>query len=54
MTFGTGYEFPLSRIASFTANLDWLFQALDDQSGGADTSSLILLTIGITFPKIAS
>ncbi len=52
LTFGGGYEFPISRIASITTNIDWFFQALDNQSGGADTSSLFLFTIGLTFPKI--
>lgn len=52
MTFGGGYEFPISRIASITTNVDWIFQALDNQSGGAETSSLFLITIGLTFPRI--
>ena len=53
LTLGGGYEFRLSRIASFATNLDWVFQAFDDPlPGNADTSSLFLLTIGITFPRI--
>ncbi len=52
MTLGGGYEFPISRIASITTNIDWVFQVLDDRSGGADTSSLFLFTIGLTFPRI--
>ena len=52
MTLGSGYEFRLSRIASLTTNVDWVLQTLDDNSGGADTSSLFLFTVGLTFPKI--
>jgi hypothetical protein len=53
LTLGGGYEFRLSRIASFATNLDWVFQAFDNPvPGNADTSSLFLLTIGITFPRI--
>jgi len=51
MTLGSGYEFRLSRIAAFTINADWMFQALDDQSGGTDSTSLFLFTVGFTFPR---
>jgi len=52
LTLGGGYEFPLSPIASFTANIDWVFQAFDQPEVGPETSSLFLLTVGITFPRI--
>ena len=49
---GPGYEFRLSRIAAFTINADWMFQVLDDKSGGTDSTSLFLFTVGLTFPRI--
>ena len=52
MTLGGGYEFPLSPVASLTANFDWVFQAFDNPEIGSETSSLFLLTVGITFPRI--
>jgi hypothetical protein len=52
MTLGGGYEFRLSRIVSLTTNVDWLFQAFDKTDLGPETSSLFLLTVGLTFPKI--
>ena len=52
MTLGGGYEFRLSRIAALTINADWMYQALDDKSGGTDTTSLFLFTVGFTFPRI--
>ena len=52
MTLGSGYELRLSRVASFTVNVDWVLQALDDGAGGTDSSSLFLFTIGLTFPRI--
>jgi hypothetical protein len=52
MTLGSGYEFRLSGVASFTANVDWVLQVLDDQAGGSVSSSLLLFTVGLTFPRI--
>ena len=52
MTLGSGYEFRLSRVASVTVNGDWALQVIDDSSGGTDSSSLFLLTVGLTFPRI--
>lgn len=52
MTLGSGYEFRLSRVTSFTVNADWVLQVLDDQASGSVSSSLFLLTIGLTFPRI--
>lgn len=52
MTLGSGYEFRLSRVASVTVNGDWALQVIDDSSGGTDTSSLFLFTVGLTFPRI--
>lgn len=52
LTLGGGYEFPVSRIVSLTANVDWVFQSLENKELGPDTSSLFLLTVGVTFPGI--
>lgn len=52
LTLGGGYEFPVSAIASLTANFDWVFQAFDNPEIGSESSSLFLLTVGITFPRI--
>ena len=53
MTLGGGYEFRLSRVASLTVNADWALQVIDDDSaGGTESSSLFLLTVGLTFPRI--
>ena len=52
MSLGSGYEFRLSRVASLTVNGDWALQVIDDSAGGTDTSSLFLLTVGLTFPRI--
>ena len=52
MTLGSGYELRLSRVASFTVNVDWALQTLDDSAGGTESSSLFLFTIGLTFPRI--
>ncbi len=52
MTLGSGYEFRLSSVASFTVNVDWVLQVLDDEAGGSESSSLFLFTVGLTFPRI--
>jgi len=52
MSLGSGYEFRLSRVASLTINGDWALQVIEDSAGGTDTSSLFLVTVGLTFPRI--
>jgi len=52
MSLGSGYEFRLSRVTSLTVNGDWALQVIDNSAGGTDTSSLFLLTVGLTFPRI--